>query len=69
MTIEEFISDNNFLEVEKFGKIKGTTYYIEKDLSDEEIGIPFIVKENSGKFSVCDSDEALEAISIFGNEN
>lgn len=68
MTINDFIKMNNFPEVIKLGKIKNTTYYIEKNLSDEETGIPFIIQEIDKRFKVCTSDEALNVISIFGGD-
>lgn len=69
MTLKEFIDSNGFPEVKKFGKVNGITYYIEKDLSDDmEMGVPFIVQEESGNFSVCTSDESLTVISMFGDD-
>ena len=66
MTVNDFIKTNDLPEVRKLGKIKGTTYYIEKDLPDEDIGIPLVIQEKSGLFAICISDDALWAISVFG---
>lgn len=69
MTLEEYIKTNDFPNVRKLGKINGITYYIEKNIPDnEDIGIPFIIREKSGNFSVCTSDEVLRIINIFGDE-
>jgi len=70
MTLEEYIKVNNFPKVRKLGKIKGVTYYIENNITDnEDVGIPFVIQEIGDKFSVCTSDESLYAIDILIEEN
>ena len=70
MTLKDFIETNNLPDVKRLGRIKGTTFYIEKNIPDEETGIPLVIQEKSGSYSVCISDNALWAISVFGdNEN
>lgn len=66
MTVEEYIEANGFPDVKKLGKIKGTTYYIEADISDEDTGIPFAIGEHNDRFFICTSDEVLQIISAFG---
>lgn len=69
MELKEYIKINDFPNVRKLGKINGTTYYIEKNIPDnEDIGIPFVICEKSGNFSVCTSDEVLRIINILGDE-
>lgn len=66
MTIQEFTKQNNLPELKKIGIIKGTTYYIKKDIpNDIEEGVPLMVKSVGFGFEICTSDEALEIMGIF----
>ena len=66
MTLNNFIKENDFPEVKKVGTLNKIAYYIQKNTKkNQDIGIPFAIKEQNGIFSVCNSDETLKILAIF----
>lgn len=67
MTIDEYVKEKDLPEMKVLGELKNFRYYIEKHLTDEEVGIPMIIEENkiNRTFKICDSNQALAAMGLF----
>ena len=69
-TINDFTKSIGFPEFELLGKMKKFNYYIEKNISDLDLGIPTIIEENVKKntFEIIDANRAMQIMSLFYKE-
>lgn len=67
MTIEQYCEKHNLPEMRLLGEMKYFKYYMEKNLLDEDNGIPMIIEESKADhgFNVCDSDQAMNVMRYF----
>lgn len=67
MTIKEYTEKNNLPEMKLLGEMKYFRYYIEKNLSDEETGIPMVITEHKtdNSFEINNADTALNIMGWF----
>lgn len=68
MTINEYVKEIDFPEMELLGEMKNFRYYIQKeDSPEEDLGIPLMIEENISKnsFVVIAGERVLNLLAYF----